>query len=320
MRVLITGGAGFIGKKLAERLLQGAADLERLTLFDVGHAEGLPADRRLDIRTGDITRSGAMLDLLRPGYDVVYHLAAVVSGAAEADFDLGYAVNLDGTRHLLEAVRAFGRKPRVIFASTCAVFGGEMPEVIRDDTHLTPQTSYGAQKAASELLVADYHRKGFIDGRSLRLPTIVVRPGKPNRAASTWASSIFREPLAGQEAVCPVTRDTAMYILSPRRVIDALVHTMALPSEDLGMQRSVTLPGRTFTVEEMVTALEQVAGRRVVERIRWEPDALIQKIVAGWPVRFDTERADRLGFVADRSLEAIIRQHIEDERGGQIAA
>lgn len=324
MRVLITGGTGFIGKKLAQRLLERGRlqerSLERITLFDIGHGEGLPTDPRLELRTGDITRPGVLVDLLRPGYDAVYHLAAVVSGAAEADFDLGYAVNLDGTRHLLEAVRAFDRKPRLVFASSVAVFGGDMPEVIRDDTHLTPQTSYGAQKAAGELLVADYHRKGMLDGRSLRLPTIVVRPGKPNRAASTWASSIFREPLAGQEAVCPVAEDAAMYVLSPRRVVDALVHAMELPSEALGMTRSVTLPGRTFTVAEMADSLRRVAGDTVVQRVRWEPDPLIRKIVAGWPSRFETPRAERLGFSADRSLDEIVRQHIDDELGGRFVA
>lgn len=323
MRVLITGGAGFIGKKLAMRLMRDGTlrgePVEQLVLFDVASAEDLPEDPRLEIRSGDITRQGVLLDLLRPGFDAVYHLAAVVSGAAEADLDLGYAVNLDGTRHLLEAIRAFARRPRLVFASSVAVFGGDMPEVIRDDTHLTPQTSYGAQKAAGELLVADYHRKGMLDGRSLRLPTIVVRPGKPNRAASTWASSIFREPLAGKEAVCPVAEDAAMYVLSPRRVVDALVHAMELPSEDLGMTRSVTLPGRTFTVAEMVDSLRRVAGDNVVQRIRWEPDPVIRRIVAGWPSRFATPRAERLGFSADGSLDEIVRQHIEDELGGSFA-
>jgi nucleoside-diphosphate-sugar epimerase len=324
MRVLITGGAGFIGRKLGLRLLERGRlqdrTIERVTLFDIGHGAALPSDARLEVRTGDITRIGVLLDLLRPGYDVVYHLAAVVSGAAEAEIDLGYAVNLDGTRHLLEAVRAFGKKPRLVFASSVAVFGGEMPEVLQDDTHLTPQTSYGTQKAMGELLVADYHRKGLLDGRSLRLPTIVVRPGKPNRAASTWASSIFREPLAGQEAVCPVAEDTAMYVLSPRRVVEALIHAMELPAEALGMTRSLTLPGRTFTVAEMVEALRRVAGPAVVERIRWEPDPMIRKIVAGWPQRFHTPRAERLGFTADASLDEIVQQHIDDELGGRYVA
>ena len=324
MRVLITGGAGFIGKKLAARLL-GRGELagraiEQVTLFDVVPAEGLPADPRLTTVGGDITRPGVILDLVRPGYDAVYHLAAVVSGAAEADIDLGYAVNLNGTRHLLDAIRAFAQRPRLVFASSCAVFGGALPDVLGDDTPLTPQTSYGAQKAMGELLVADFHRKGFLDGRSLRLPTICIRPGKPNKAASTWASSIFREPLAGQEAVCPVQQNAAMYLLSPRRVIDALVHAMELPSEELGTTRHINLPGTTYTVAEMVAALERVAGSVVTARIRWEPDATIQRIVAGWPQRFATPRAERLGFAADTSLDEIVRQHIEDELGGRIAA
>ena len=324
MRVLITGGGGFIGKKLAVRLLEHGellgGTVDHVTLFDVMPAEGLPPDRRLELIAGDITRPGVVFDLLRPGYDAVYHLAAVVSGAAEADIDLGYAVNLDGTRHLLDAIRAFAGKPRLVFASSCAVFGGALPEILNDDTPLTPQTSYGAQKAVGELLVADFHRKGLLDGRSLRLPTICIRPGKPNKAASTWASSIFREPLAGQEAVCPVGRDTAMYLLSPRRVIDALVHAMELPSEELGTTRHINLPGTTYSVAEMVDALERVAGKTVTARIRWEPDAVIQKIVAGWPQRFATPRAERLGFKADASLDEIVRQHIEDELSGKIAA
>lgn len=324
MRVLITGGGGFIGKKLAARLLErgellGRA-IERITLFDVMPAEGLPADPRLEIVAGDITRAGVIFDLVRPGYDAVYHLAAVVSGAAEADIDLGYAVNLDGTRHLLDAVRAFAKKPHLVFASSCAVFGGALPEVIDDDTPLTPQTSYGGQKAMGELLVADFHRKGFLDGRSLRLPTICVRPGKPNKAASTWASSIFREPLAGQEAVCPVTRETAMYLLSPRRVVDAFVRAIELPSEQLGTTRHINLPGTTYSVAEMVAAIERAGGRTVVDRIRWEPDAVIQKIVDGWPQRFATPRAERMGFGADASLDEIVQQHVEDELGGKIAA
>ena len=324
MRVLITGGAGFLGKKLAARLIERGElmgrPIEAITLFDLFPAEGIPADPRITVLANDITRAGVLLDLLRPGYDAVYHLAAVVSGAAEADMDLGYAVNLDGTRYLLDAVRAFARKPRLVFASSCAVFGGALPEVLGDDTPLTPQTSYGAQKAMGEFLVADFHRKGLLDGRSLRLPTICIRPGKPNKAASTWASSIFREPLAGQEAVCPVTRDAAMFLLSPRRVIDALVHAMELPSEELGTTRHINLPGTTYSVAEMVEALERVGGRTITARIRWEPDPVIQKIVAGWPQRFATPRAERLGFRADASLDEIVRQHVEDELGGRIAA
>ena len=205
-------------------------------------------------------------------------------------------VNLDGTRVLLEAMRATGRRPRLVFTSTLAVYGGDMPQVIQDGTHLTPQTSYGTQKAIGELLVADYSRKGFIDGRALRLPTIVVRPGKPNKAASTFASSIIREPLAGQEAVCPVGREAGMFILSPRRVVDALLHAMRLPDADWGTTRALQLPGITATVGEMADSLARIAGQKVAGRIRWEPDPTIQRIVAGWPARAAGERAQRMGF------------------------
>ena len=204
----------------------------------------------------------------------MFHLAAIVSANAEEDFDLGYRVNLDGTRHVLEACRALPEPVRLVFASSVAVYGGDMPAVLDDGTILTPQTSYGAQKAAGELLLNDYGRKGFVDGRALRLPTIVVRPGKPNRAASTFASSIIREPLAGQEAVCPVERDAEMYILSPRRVIQALIHAFELPAEAFGMTRMLTLPGITVSIGEMVDALDEIAGERVAHRIQWQPDPI----------------------------------------------
>jgi nucleoside-diphosphate-sugar epimerase len=291
--------------------------VERLTLFDAFAGEGVPEDRRVELVTGDIADPATVGRVARNA-DIVWHLAAIVSANAEADFDLGYRVNLDGTRLLLEALRATGRRPRLVFASTLAVYGGEMPDVITDQTHLTPQTSYGTQKAIGELLVADYSRKGFIDGRSLRLPTIVVRPGKPNKAASTFASSIIREPLAGQEAVCPVDRDAAMFVLSPRRVVEALLRAMQLPDEAFGMTRALQLPGITATVGEMVDALGKVAGESAVRRVRWEPDPVIQRIVRGWPARVAGERARRMGFEADESFEAIVRAHVEDELGGRL--
>jgi len=324
MHVLITGGGGFIGKKLVSRLLErGQLDgrpIERLTVADVAPAQGLPEDPRLALEQIDMTDAGAVQRLVGAGVDRVYHLAAIVSANAEADFDLGYAVNLDGTRHLLEALRRLDGRPKIVFASSVAVYGGDMPAVIQDDTHLTPQTSYGAQKAASELLVADYHRKGFVDGRSLRLPTIVVRPGRPNKAASTFASSIIREPLAGEEAVCPVSTSSAMYVLSPRRVVDAFIHAMELSDESLGMTRSLVLPGITATVGDMIEALATVAGPNVVARIRHEPDPMIQSIVDGWASRVEAARARRLGFKADDDLGAIIEAHIEDELGGRYVA
>ena len=326
MRIVITGGAGFIGKKLALALLGRGTlmagdgtvqSLSEITLFDVVEAEGLLHDPRLSIRRGDITDPAQVRDLIA-GAGGVFHLAAVVSADAEQNFDLGMQVNLDGTRHVLEACRALETRPKLVFASSVAVFGGDMPDVLTDDTILTPQTSYGTQKAAGELLVNDYSRKGFTDGRALRLPTIVVRPGKPNLAASTFASSIVREPLVGEAAVCPVERSAEMYILSPRRIIEALIHAFDLPEDAFGMVRMLTLPGITVSIGEMVDALSEVTGEEVASRIQWRPDARIQKIVAGWPRRCDARRARALGFAADADVRDIIRVHIDDELGGRV--
>jgi nucleoside-diphosphate-sugar epimerase len=219
---------------------------------------------------------------------------------------------------VLEACRALPQPVRLVFASSAAVYGGDMPHMLDDSSILTPQTSYGMQKAIGELLVNDYSRKGFVDGRALRLPTIVVRPGKPNKAASTFASSIIREPLAGQAAVCPVERDAAMYILSPRRVVEAFIHAFELPAEAYGMARMLTLPGITATVGDMVDALTEVAGGALADRIAWQPDPMIQKIVAGWPARFDAKRGRAMGFQADADMVEIVRAHVEDELGGVI--
>ncbi len=328
MRIVITGGAGFIGKKLARALLVRGTlmdqngtvqSLRTITLFDVVEADGLPDDPRLETVAGDITDPAAVKELIGTRTDGVFHLAAIVSANAEQDFDLGYRVNLDGTRHVLESCRALEQPVRLVFASSVAVYGGEMPAVLDDGTILTPQTSYGAQKAAGELMLNDYGRKGFVDGRALRLPTIVVRPGKPNKAASTFASSIIREPLAGEEAVCPVAREAEMYILSPRRVIQALTHAFEQPAAAFGMTRMLTLPGITVSIGQMVDALAEIAGERVARRIRWQPDPMIQRIVAGWPARFDAERGRQMGFEPDADVGEIIRAHIEDELGGNIA-
>ena len=326
MHVVITGGAGFIGKKLASALLargtletaSGRQTIERLTLFDVVRAEGLAEDARLTSIAGNITDFAEVHRAIRDDVGGVFHLAAIVSANAEEDFDLGMRVNLEGTRHVLEACRALPQPVRLVFASSVAVYGGDMPDVLDDGTILTPQTSYGAQKAVGELLLSDYSRKGFVDGRALRLPTIVVRPGRPNRAASTFASSIIREPLAGQEAICPVERDAAMYILSPRRVVDALIRAFELPADAFGMTRMLTLPGITVSIGEMVDALEKVAGKRVAARVKWQPDPTIQKIVAGWPTAFDARRARGMGFEGDSDFASIIRAHVEDELGGRI--
>ncbi|MEM7023377.1 MAG: D-erythronate dehydrogenase [Pseudomonadota bacterium] len=326
MRIVITGGAGFIGKKLAQALLRrgelatagGRQPIESLVLFDVVHAEGLPDDPRLTTITGDITDAEEVRRVIGDDPGGIFHLAAIVSADAEQNFDLGMAVNLGGTRNVLEACRALSQPAKLVFASSAAVYGGDMPHVLDDSSILTPQTSYGMQKAAGELMVNDYSRKGFVDGRALRLPTIVVRPGKPNKAASTFASSIIREPLAGEPAVCPVNRETEMYILSPRRVVQAMLHAFELPGEAFGMARMLTLPGITASVGGMVDALTEVAGEAVAQRIRWQPDPNIQKIVAGWPARFDAKRGRELGFEADANTTEMVLAHVEDELGGVI--
>ncbi|MCS6778823.1 MAG: SDR family oxidoreductase [Geminicoccaceae bacterium] len=319
MRILITGGAGFIGSKLARALLDrgtlAGRPIERIRLVDVVKAQGFE-DPRVETIAGDVTRQGAVFSWFAGGFDAVFHLAAVVSGQAETDFELGYAVNLDGTRFVLEAARHLGRRPIFVFASSCAVYGGDLPEPITDTTHLTPQSSYGNQKAMGERLVADYHRKGFVVGTSLRLPTIVVRPGRPNLATTTFLSSIVREPLNGETANCPVPVDTKMYCLSPRAVVQAFLHAAELDEGALGRDRSLLLPGIAFTVAEEIAALERIAGKGVTSRITYEPDALIRRVVLSIPWNFAPERALKLGFPVDEDVESIVRQHIEDERGG----
>jgi nucleoside-diphosphate-sugar epimerase len=320
MRILITGGTGFIGKQLAQRLLdagqlsldeQPPQTIERIVLFDAFVGEGVPSDPRIELVTGDISDAATLAQVCE-GVDLVWHLAAVVSSAAEADFELGMQVNLYGLLNLLETLRRQGQSPRVVYASGFAVFGGALPEVVDDDTALTPQSSYGMQKAVGELLVADYARKGFIDGRVLRLPTIVVRPGKPNKAASTFFSSIIREPLVGEPAVCPVRPDTQVYISSPRRAVESMLLAMTLSAQRLGSERIIALPGLTTTVADMVAALERVAGRAAVELIRWEADATIQRIVESWPSQVDAPRARALGFKADADFDSVVRAHLED--------
>jgi nucleoside-diphosphate-sugar epimerase len=244
----------------------------------------------------------------------VFHLAAVVSGAAEADFDLGMRVNLDGTRLLLERLRNCARPPRVVFSSSVAAFGGDLPPELDDSTTPNPQTSYGAQKVAGEYLMSDYSRKGFIDGRSLRLPTIVVRAGAPNAAASSFASGILREPLNGAVSACPVGRETGVWLLSPRRVTEAFVHAHELPASAWGHRRVVNLPGITVTVAQMLEALARVAGAQAANRVTWIPDERVRAIVRGWPVRFRTPRALAMGFEPDTDIDAVIRNHITDER------
>jgi D-erythronate 2-dehydrogenase len=308
MKILITGGGGFIGSRLAAALRARDPDAE-ITLLDVAFPPGM--DTRFKCVAGDVASSPVIEKALGGDTDSIFHLAAVVSGGAEADFDLGYRVNMDGTRALLEAARKISRPPRVVYASSVAAFGGALPDVLDDSTTPAPQTSYGTQKVIGEYLVADFTRKGFVDGRSLRLPTIVVRPGKANLAASSFASGIIREPLAGVASDCPVPDTTGVWILSPRRVVEAFVHAHDLPSSAWPTTRVVNLPGITLSVREMIDAMGRVAGADTVKRVRFTPDARIQGIVKTWPVKFRTERATAMGFKADSDFDSIVRDHIE---------
>jgi len=319
MHVLITGGGGFLGKALAARLLRrghlnpdsgAAVPIDRITLTDVVRADGLD-DPRIDQVTGDVADRGLLERVITPQTAAVFHLAAVVSGQAEADFDLGMRVNLDGTRALLEVCRAAGHGPRVVFASSVAVYGGALPEVVLESTPLTPQTSYGTQKAIGELLVADYTRKGFVDGRSLRLPTVTVRPGRPNAAASSFASGIIREPVNGEESICPVLPATRMWVISPESAVGGFIHAHDLPAARLGHNRSISLPGLSVTVAEMAAALERVAGAEAAARIRWQPDPRITRLVDTWPGLLDAGRAQELGFPQDENFDAIVRAYVE---------
>jgi nucleoside-diphosphate-sugar epimerase len=313
MRVVITGGCGFLGRRVALQLL-ARGDVDELVLFDnAPSALPLPEDKRLNVVTGDIADSQTVRRAISGGTHSVFHLAAVVSGQAEADADLGYRVNLDGTRAVLNACRMLGTCPRVVFASSLAVYGGALPPAVGDDTQLTPQTSYGTQKAIGELLVNDYSRKGFVDGRAVRLPTVVVRPGRPNRAASTFASSMIREPLAGREAICPVSPDTVMALASPRRVVAGLLHAHDLPADAFGANRSLQLPGFSVAVSEMAAAVRRAGGQAAYARIHWEPDPQIQQIISGWPQALHAPRAEALGFAADPGIDEVVQAFIEDD-------
>src|SRR3954453_19593065 len=317
MRIVITGGCGFLGRRVAMRLLdRGTASgpVDELVLFDnAPPALPLPEDKRLTLVTGDIADRETVASLIAPGTDAVFHLAAIVSGQAEADTDLGYRVNLDGTRAVLDACRALETAPKVIFASSLAVYGGALPPEVGEETALTPQSSYGAQKAIGELLVNDYSRKGFIDGMALRLPTVVVRPGLPNRGASTFASSMIREPLTGRDAVCPVSPVTVMALASPRRIVAGLVHALDLPAGALGANRSLQLPGFSVSVGEMAEALRRAGGEEAYRRILWQPDPQIQAIISSWPQRLSAPHAEALGFGRDSGIDEVVAAFIEDD-------
>lgn len=308
-KTLVIGAAGMIGRKLVRQL---AGD--ELVLHDVVPFEGASV-------VSDLSAPGEAEKLIASRPQLIFHLAAVVSGEAEADFEKGYRVNLDGTRRLFEAIRNMGGgyRPRVVFTSSIAVFGAPFPEAIGDDFLSAPLTSYGTQKAICELLLSDYSRRGFFDGIGIRLPTICVRPGKPNKAASGFFSGIIREPLVGEEAVLPVPETVRHWFASPRAAVGFLLHASRIDTGQLGARRNLSMPGISATVGEQIAALRKVAGDRAAQLIRREPDPAIQRIVEGWPRNFDARRAATLGFSADSSFDDIIRAHIEDELQGSYA-
>ena len=324
MRIVITGGAGFLGSRLARALLARgslndargeARELSELVLVDVVPAA--VADARVRVVTGDLADPALIEHVVTPGTDSIFHLAAVVSGQAEAEFDVGMRVNVDATRALLERCRKLAKQPKFVFTSSLAVFGGPLPDPVPDDAPVTPQTSYGAQKAIGEFLVYDMTRKGYVDGRSLRLPTITVRPGKPNKAASSFASGIIREPLSGVDAICPVAPHTQIWVSSPRTVIANLLVGHEAPAPSFAHTRSVNVPGISIGVGEMVEALRRIAGDAVAERVKWQLDPAIDRIVSTWPARFAPVLGPALGMRADADFDSIVRQYIEDERPGR---
>lgn len=317
MKLLIIGAAGMVGRRLAETILRdgtlGGAPVDSLTAFDVVEP-GLSTTAKVTEIAGDIADRATVDRLVADRPDVIFHLAAIVSGEAEADFDKGYAINMDGTRHLFEAIRAQGADyhPRVVYTSSIAVFGAPFEDKITDTFVTAPMTSYGAQKMIGELLLNDYSRKGFFDGVGIRLPTIVVRPGKPNKAASGFFSGIIREPLAGLDAVLPVDDGVRHWVASPDAAVGFLLHAATMDTAPLGARRCLTMPGLCVSITEMIEALRAVAGDGAVAHIKRAPDQTIRSIVAGWPQDFAPDRALAAGFTADADFQSIIRAHIRD--------
>jgi nucleoside-diphosphate-sugar epimerase len=320
MNIVVTGAAGFLGRRLISALLARrelanqagqAQRIERITAFDVVPLEGI-SDPRLHVSTGDIANPAQLERLVDKDTTSVFHLAAIVSGQAEQDFDLGMRINFDATRAVLERIRALGSGVKFVMTSSVAVFGGALPATVDDAQVWAPQSSYGTEKALADLLLADYSRRGFVDGRSLRMPTIVVRPGKPNRAASSFASGIIREPVNGVDAVCPVAPETLLWLMSPGLAIENLLHGYELPKEKLTAGGVMNMPGLSISVADMITALRRVAGDETANRVRFERDPAIERIVNSWPGNFSAAYARGLGFKFDRDFDSVIRAFIAD--------
>ncbi|MDF3160556.1 SDR family oxidoreductase [Pseudomonas proteolytica] len=324
MNILVTGAAGFLGRRLIEALLLRGSltdrmgqsrPIEQIVAFDMVELTGIN-DPRVKVVCGDIANAHVLERLIDANTDSIFHLAAVVSSQAEADFELGMRINFSATQHMLDRVRQLGTCPKWVMTSSVAVFGGQLPEQVPDNQVWAPQSSYGTQKAMNDLLLADYSRRAFVDGRSLRMPTIVVRPGKPNLAASSFASGIIREPLNGQTSVCPVPLDTRLWLMSPAQAIRNLIHGHELGSEQLTQGRVINMPGLSITVERMIDALRQTAGAQVAERIRLEPNQAIERIVGSWPGAFCATYSRDLGFTADERFTDVIEQFIHEYQPG----
>jgi D-erythronate 2-dehydrogenase len=309
MQIIITGGGGFLGQHLAKKLIKSSIQFDELLLVDIIEPAKFSDDKRLTCKQLDLSEDGVANEIINKNTKIVFHLAAIVSGHAEKDFDLGWKVNVDATKNLLEACRSQDHNIRFVFASSCAVFGGNLPKVLVDSTALNPQTSYGAQKAISELMVNDYSRKGFVDGVSPRLPTVCIRPGKPNQAASSFVSGIIREPLNGEMANCPVPVETKVWISSPDTIINNFIFASQINTEKLGPWRSVNLPGIEISVKDMLESLQKATSEQIMEKIDFTIDEVIFNIVKTWPTKIDNTTAQNLGFEVDQNFDDFIFQY-----------
>jgi nucleoside-diphosphate-sugar epimerase len=313
MKILVTGAAGFLGRRLLADLLAGRTAVPAVSRVIAADLTPCPIDDpRVESRVGDITDGGFISAIVDRDVRVIWHLAAVLSGQSEAEFDVGLRVNVDATRALLDRARGLATPPRFVFSSTIAALGAPLPDVVPEDQVLRPQSSYGAAKVIAETLVSEYSRRGFVDGIACRVPTVAIRPGKPNSALSSFVSAIIREPLAGIDAVCPVPLDTRGWITSPRVATENLAHAATVPGSALTDRRVVNLPGLSVTPAEMLDSLERLGGAAARRRVRVEVDPHIARIVRTWPGAFDVSRALSLGFVPEGDIDSIVAQFIDE--------